>query len=410
MARTARSKIDSKSARLRLVPRAKSYNVTIAPKRMLGYVRVTEGAGRWLAIMEVGRSVTGAAVRRQGFLGLADDVPGAGLSYAEAHRAAATWEPDDAPRNGRMRVRDAVKSYVEAIRADRGDKAAEDARVRLRYHVLAEDDGGGPIPGRPGLADREIATLTLTELRAWRDALVEGRTRATVNRVLANFKAALNHAYADEANGIPSDAAWRRLEAFSETNNRREHHFTESEIARLIREARKLDPDFANLLTASYYTGARYSELAACDVRHVDARRRTLTIPSGKTGARVTTLTEEAARWFAQLAGERPPRDPLLSPAQGERWGASWQHRRMKAALAAAGLPKEASLYALRHSYISRAIERGMPLTLLAENVGTSVKMIEKNYAHMLAASRRALVERTGPRLRVVTSARRATR
>jgi hypothetical protein len=55
---------------------------------------------------------------------------------------------------------------------------------------------------------------------------------------------------------------------------------------------------------------------------------------------------------------------------------------------------------------MSRAIERGMPLTLLAENVGTSVKMIEKNYAHMLAASRRALVERTAPRLRVIATAR----
>ena len=80
------------------------------------------------------------------------------------------------------------------------------------------------------------------------------------------------------------------------------------------------------------------------------------------------------------------------------------QHRRIKAALVAAKLPKSATFYAIRHTHISRAIERGQPLTLIAENVGTSVKMISANYAHMLAASRREIIERTGPRLHAVAS------
>lgn len=410
MARTANMKLDTKAARARLKPRAKPYNMTIAPRRMLGYVRAAAGAGRWLAIVETGRSKTGGAKRQQGTLGLADDIApadGAGiLSFAQALSAAAAWQPPDAPRGGKITVRETIKSYVTAKRAADGEQAAYDAEGRLRLHVLREDDEGKPLPEPRGLGEREVASLTLTELRAWRDALVEGRTRATVNRVIANLKAALNHAYRDEKSGIKSDAAWRRLESFREADKQREHHFSEPEIARLIREARKQDAPFANLLTAAFYTGARYGELAACDVRHLDARRRTLAIPSGKTGARIVTLTEEGARWFAEIAGDRAPGDPLLSPAEGGRWGKSMQHRRMKLALKAAELSTSASFYALRHTYISRAIERGMPLTLLAENVGTSVKMIEKNYAHMLAASRRALVERTAPRLRVVARAR----
>jgi hypothetical protein len=43
---------------------------------------------------------------------------------------------------------------------------------------------------------------------------------------------------------------------------------------------------------------------------------------------------------------------------------------------------------------------------MLAENVGTSVKMIEANYGKFLAATRRAMIERTAPRLRVVARAR----
>jgi len=74
----------------------------------------------------------------------------------------------------------------------------------------------------------------------------------------------------------------------------------------------------------------------------------------------------------------------------------------MKKALEAAGPPSSASLYTLRHTYISRAIKRGMPLTLIAENVGTSVRMIEQNYGKFIAQTRRDLIEKTAPVLRVV--------
>lgn len=408
MARTANTKLDTRAARARLATRPKSYNVTIAPRRMLGYFRPTAGAGRWLAVVQVGRGPTGAALRRQGEIGLADDLAradGAGvLSYAQALTAAIAWTPADAPRGAKITVREAIASYIAAKRAADGDLAAEDARGRLRLHVLCEDEAGKPVQGRRGLGERPIAELTLTELRAWRDALVEGRTKATVNRTIANLKAALNHAFRDESSRIPTDGAWRRLESFRDADKQREHHFTEPEVARLIREARKQDAAFADLLTAAFYSGARYGELALLDVRHLDERRRTLAIPGGKTGARVVTLTEEGARWFGELAGDRESSEPLLAPAEGGRWLKSMQHRRVKAALKAAKLPSDASLYTVRHTYISRAIERGMPLTLLAENCGTSVKMITQNYAHMLAASRRAMVERTAPRLRVVAS------
>ncbi len=39
-------------------------------------------------------------------------------------------------------------------------------------------------------------------------------------------------------------------------------------------------------------------------------------------------------------------------------------------------------LYSMRHSYITNAIEKNIPLTLIAENAGTSVRMIENHYSH----------------------------
>lgn len=411
MARTANTKLDTPTARKRLAARPEPYNQTIAPKRMLGYVRATVGAGRWVAIAEVGRGPTGSALRRQGDLGLADDIARADgdgvLSYSMALAAAAAWAPPDVVRFRNLTVRDAVKSYVEGKRAADGELAAEDARGRLYLHVLHEDAEGKALPGARGMGDREVADLSLTELRAWRDDLVARKSAAvsksTANRVIANFKAALNRVFADERSGIASDAAWRRLESFKDADTQREEHFTEAEISKLIEAARKFDEPFANLLAGAFHTGARYGELAALDTKHFNAKRRTLVIPSGKTGARITTLTDEGAAWFASICSGHDPNGPLFHPGEGGRWLKSMQHRRMKAALTAAKLPTSATFYSIRHTYISRAIERGMPLTLLAENVGTSVRMITQHYAHLLAEVRRDLVEKTAPRLHLVT-------
>ena len=64
-----------------------------------------------------------------------------------------------------------------------------------------------------------------------------------------------------------------------------------------------------------------------------------------------------------------------------------------------AGLPANVTLYTARHSHISQALLNGMNMQLLAENCGTSVAMIEKNYGKFSAASRRQLVEASTLRL-----------
>jgi integrase len=406
MARTANVTLNTATARLRLAPRAKPYSSTIAKCRRLGYIRASTGAGRWLAIVETGRSATGSAILRQHALGEADDITGAkGVTYSEALAAAAAWQPNGGP-GGALTVRAAIASYVAGKRAAAGELAADGAWRSLLLNVLREDSKGKPLPGARGLGDREIVSLELSELRKWRDGLATRKVnpikKSSVNRTLTNFKAVLNHAFGDTASGIVNDAAWRRLAKFEDVAAPREEHFTEAEVGHLIRTTQLNDAPFADLLQAAFHTGARYGELCVVDVQHVNALRRTLFIPSGKTGARTVTLTAEGAAFFVGIAKGRSPDEPLLQPAGGGRWLPAMQCRRMKAALAAAGLPSSAVLYTLRHTYISRAIESHMPLTLIAKNVGTSLLMIERTYSHMLHETERAVIEATGPRLALV--------
>lgn len=119
----------------------------------------------------------------------------------------------------------------------------------------------------------------------------------------------------------------------------------------------------------------------------------------GKTGARTVILQPEAVSFLVRVAGSRDRDAPWLPRSDGGFWGTSHQVRPMKRALAAAGLDPSGTFYAPRHSYISRAIEAGMPLNVLAENCGTSVRMIETTYAKVLASKRREFISRGAPRL-----------
>lgn len=395
MARTAKYyKLDTETARKGLKPRRKAYYQQIGPGITLGYIRRTPLPGTW----QLRELVEG--IYRYRTLGTADDVATADgrdvLTHAQAVRLAGA--PSTPSTGAPITVRSAIEAYLKDFES-RSAHATE-ARQRAELHIL-------PVLGR-----YRVDRLTSTQIRAWQAGLVakddpsdpEARRRSqdTANRLLTILKAALNVAWADDSNHIPSDAAWRKVKPYRGVEASRSDHFDATQVRLLIAKAAPEDQTFANLLEAGFLTGARYGELSGLDVADFDGKDSTISIHRGKTGARVLTLTQEAVRFFGRLVKDRPGSAPLLPRDDGERWGKSEQHRRFKRAAAAAELPASASFYALRHSYISRAIESGMPLSLVAENCGTSLTMIQRNYAKVLAGLRTAAVERTAPKLRAV--------
>jgi integrase len=222
------------------------------------------------------------------------------------------------------------------------------------------------------------------------------RSKDTANRVLSMVKALLNHALRDPANGITDDHAWRLVKPYHGVATPRATHFSEAQ-ARALVEATP-DREFADLPTAGFLTGARYGELIACSVRDFDEAARTLSVDR-KTGPRTIILQPEAVSFFKIVCGERGADELLLRRGDRARWKRSHQQRRMALALERAGLDSEGTFYALRHSYISRAIEGEVPLNIIADNCGTSVRIIETTYAKVLANKRRDFIERGAPTL-----------
>ena len=319
------------------------------------------------------------------------------LNFEQALRAATKPELP-AARSAGLTVADALDNYLVMREAVSPTRARED-RQRAEKHIL------------PALGSHRVDRLTKTQLEKWHAGLVrddpedpEARRRSqdSANRILTILKAALNHAFADDANHIPSDAAWRRVKPFRDVGGTRDDQFDATQVRELIKQAASFDQCFANLVEAGYLTGCRLGELTALDVRDFDAERGQITIRCGKTGGRIVSLTAETVALLKRLSDGRPAATVLLPRADGDRWGKSEQARPFKRAAALAGLPATASFYALRHSHISRAIESRMPLSLVAEQCGTSLSMIQRTYAKVLAKTRGAFVEKTSPRLRRV--------
>lgn len=404
--------------REKLVARPLPYFNSIAPKRLLGYIRASaSAAGRWIVQLEIGRE-NGKPIRRRETLGVADDLAQANgsdvLSYAQAVSAAINWSPSEKLAVQHYTVRRACEDYVAAFSTERGQRWAASLWSLLRWNVLREESNGQPRAGRRGLGDRPVIDLSTEELKKdWRDALVEDarregkderRAKSTANRILSPFKAALNHAFRSEK--VPSDVAWRKaLTKFEKVDQARQEHFSEIDVLALIDKSRESDVAFADLCEGAFLTGARYGELCALSVGDFNAKRGILSIPERsdenrcKTGARNVILNDEAVEFFAKLADGRAADAPLFA-LDGERWGPWQQQRRIKVALAASGLSTDAVFYAFRHSHISRALENGAEISLVAKNCGTSVGQIEKHYAKLLANRAREMIRNAMPKLR----------
>jgi integrase len=130
-------------------------------------------------------------------------------------------------------------------------------------------------------------------------------------------------------------------------------------------------------------------------------------------------ITPELSARLKQEAKGRAGDAPLLTRSTGEPWGyrRSDQYRREFAEVVeAAGLdPETVTMYALRHSYISRALLRGISITLVADATDTSEREIRRHYAKLISdhsgeIMRRALLDvspPTTPTGKVVTLAER---
>jgi integrase len=181
---------------------------------------------------------------------------------------------------------------------------------------------------------------------------------------------------------MSDDAAWRRVRPFQKVSAARVRYLTDDEAQRL---ANACQPDLRALVTAALFTGARYNELASLRASDFDDANGTVHIGESKGGKpRHVVLTDEGRAFFRRVAAGRAKDAVMLPRADGRRWRKSEQFRPMREACAAATIVPPASFHVLRHTYASRLTMRGVPIAVIAAQLGhADLRITARHYAHL---------------------------
>jgi len=161
----------------------------------------------------------------------------------------------------------------------------------------------------------------------------------------------------------------------------------------------ELGPAFGPIAIFGVETGLRPSEWTALERRHIDRRGSAVQVRRSVVDGRVKEFGKTArsrrdvpltARALAAIDALQPRIDtPLLFPAS--RGGFidldNWRRRDWRPALEGAGLDAELTPYAMRHTYASFALDAGVTLFELARLMGTSIKVIDDTYGHLVRDS-----------------------
>jgi integrase len=403
MARTVRdTNLEKPAARARLAARGKPYWRVLESGLHLGYRRTKAGGGSWTA-----RRFLGERKYAECGLGFADDLQDADgvtvLTFSDAQGKAREWwkaaERADlgllTPVGGPYTVAMALDAYF-TDRERRGSKGLAKDRAAANVRIL------------PALGGIELAKLTTKRLRDWhtgvavapklvrtgrivkkarksqaidtKDADAVRARRATANRTLTVLKAALNHAFHEGRSA--SDEAWRKVKPFREADAPIVHFLSEDECRRIVNATQG---QFRDLVRCALVTGCRYGELIRMRVADFNASAGTVTVRLSKSGKpRHVVLADEGRALFEQLTAGRAPQDLIFRRDDGGPWGPSHQQRPLAEASGIAKLDPPPTFHILRHTYASSLAMKGVPMGVIAAQLGHSdTRMTEKHYAHL---------------------------
>jgi integrase len=380
--------LDSREARSKLTARGAPYWKALDKELHLGYRRLKGKSGTWWMRRYLGERQYGVEP-----IGGADD-----QGDADGVEVLTFWQAQDkarerfglrltAGKTGPLTVKDAVDQYLEWLEAMRAPSTTSDSRYRANAFII------------PDLGGIKLAELTKDQVERWHHLnakraprlrtrpgekqnhrAIAGdddrrRRQVSANHVLKLLKSALNRAWRDGK--VASNLAWQRVERFKGVDAARVRYLTVEEAQRLVNAG---DPKFRPLVQAALQTGCRYGELTRFQVHDFDRKAGTLAVRKSKSGkARHIVLTEEGVALFKQLTAGRGGDELILGV-----WGRSHQVRPMREAVKRAAIKPAIGFHGLRHTWASLAVMAGMPLMVVARNLGhTDTRMVEKHYGHL---------------------------
>ena len=425
--------LETRTARSRLARRVKPYFRLIEPGLFVGYRKLANGPGTWVAKRYSGKGRYRVENLRtaDGALVIADDYSNADgqhvLNFAQAQGLAladANAQRQHGPSNrtaATYTVADAMEDDFRFLENDgRSEHAIADARYRAKVSIL------------PTLGNLKVSTLTTEALRKWRDDLVKRRPRlrtregeeqkyreialsnedvrrarrATANRIWTALRATLNFAFKEGK--VASDIAWRRVKPYRGVERARVRYLSIAEAKRLINACNR---EFRPVLQAALQTGGRYGQLVRLVASDFDPDAGTVRMRTrkgdGSEKVYQVHLTPEGRAFFAAACAGRGDGELIFTKANGSAWDKSEQARPMKEASMHAKISPAANFHIARHTWASHSVMNGTPLLVVAKNLGRSdTRMVERHYGHLAPSYVAEEIRKGAPKFGFKTSVR----
>ncbi len=192
--------------------------------------------------------------------------------------------------------------------------------------------------------------------------------------------------------------------------------FRKADAARVrflsIEDQKKLvdvcEPDFRKLVQAALFTGARYGELSRLmHVRDFDEQNGQIYITSESKSekCRHIVLSEEGILFFKELVAGRKQSERMFLMTNGRGWISGEQMRPMRKAVKAAEIEDGLTFHELRHTYASTLIMAGVPVSVIAMQLGhTDTRMVDKHYGHLAKKYVTDTIRSLSPKLNLVAA------
>ncbi|MDR3450364.1 MAG: site-specific integrase [Alphaproteobacteria bacterium] len=338
-------------------------------------------------------------------LGVADDAQDAdgktALSFDQAQRAARKWFEEEKRKDsgeeevfdGTYTVEDALRDYLKYYSVE--GKGVAFTTSTIETHI------------KPTLGKIQLARLNTKKIANWHhdiatsaamlrtgksaekrntrthatdDADAVRRRRATANRILTVLKAALNYAWKEGK--VASDTAWRKVKPFRNVDAPVVRYLTEAECTRLVNTC---PDDFRLIVKGALLTGCRYGELCALIKNDFNPDAGTVTVRMSKSGkARHVVLTNEGKTFFETITANKQGAGFIFTREDSEEWKTSHQKRPLIEACRRAKIKPAISFHVLRHTHGSMLAMKGVPMPVIAKQLGhADTRMTEKHYAHL---------------------------
>lgn len=391
------AKLDTRNARAKLKADKNPYWERLGRNEFFGYRKGKRG-GSWVARV---RLDDGKFKFHK--VGVADDNRDADgaevLDFFQAQTEAKkwldqVWKLQKGVGLAHYTVNDALDDYLDYLEAHK--KSSERAAYSIKSFI------------RPAFGTMKVTELTSPQITKWHKDIANEKPRvrsksnriafkdvdenepdykrkrkSSANRILTILKAALNRAYYDSK--IASDDSWRRVKPFSNVDSAKIMHLNEEQCKRLVNFC---DQDFRPVMQAAMFTGCRYGEIIKMRVQDYNPDIGSIYIPETKTGKpRHVTLDQNGQAFFEYASMGKIGSALIFTKTSTDgsqtQWKKSDQTRRVSNACKRAYIEPAISFNILRHTHASQLLKNGAPMSVIAKQLGNSVKICEKHYAHL---------------------------